>query len=116
MRDPYPIVVLIGLAVLSFATFVTIVRDRRAQLAPTALAWRPLALVAAGAVLHVLLAERAGFVIAAALLFWFIARAFDARHPLRDAAYALTVAVASYALFDYALQLPLPAGVLASWL
>ncbi len=63
-----------------------------------------------------LLAERAGFVIAAALLFWFIARAFDPRHPARDAAWALAVAVASFALFDYALELPLPAGVLGDWL
>ena len=60
--------------------------------------------------------RRAGFIVAAALLFWLIARAFDARHPLRDAACALGVAVASYALFDYALDLPLPAGALGAWL
>jgi len=57
-----------------------------------------------------------GFIVAAALLFWLVARAFDARHPARDAVYALAVAVCSYALFDYALGLPLPAGVLGAWL
>ena len=60
--------------------------------------------------------RRAGFIVAAALLFWLIARAFDARHPVRDAACALGVAAASYALFAYALELPLPAGVLGAWL
>ena len=38
-------------------------------------------LVGAGVVLHLLLAERAGFVIAAAVLFWCTARAFDRASP-----------------------------------
>jgi putative tricarboxylic transport membrane protein len=80
------------------------------------LAWRPLALIGAGAVLHVLLAETLGFIISAALLFWLVARAFDTRHPARDAVYAFGVAIVSYVLFDYALELPLPAGVLGAWL
>jgi putative tricarboxylic transport membrane protein len=108
--DAYPLFVLAGLVVFGAAACVAIMRQRRSEPAPT-LDWRPLGLIAAGAALHVLLAETAGFIVAAALLFWLIARAFDARHPLRDAACALGVAVASYALFDYALQLPLPAGV-----
>jgi putative tricarboxylic transport membrane protein len=108
--DAYPLLVLAGLAVFGAAAGVSIVRQRRSELADT-LDWRPLVLVAAGAALHVLLAERAGFIVAAAALFWLIARAFDARHPLRDAAYALGFALASYVLFDYALQLPLPSGV-----
>jgi putative tricarboxylic transport membrane protein len=57
-----------------------------------------------------------GFIVAAALLFWLAARAFDTRHPARDAAYALGAAVCSYALFTYALDLPLPTGVLGAWL
>ena len=63
-----------------------------------------------------LLAESAGFIVAAAVLFWLVARAFDTRHPARDAVCALGVAAGSYALFDYALELPLPAGVLGAWL
>jgi putative tricarboxylic transport membrane protein len=94
-------------------------RERKSKSAAVSggtLAWRPLALIGAGAALHVLLAESLGFIVAAALLFWLVARAFDARHPARDAVYALAVAVCSYALFDYALGLPLPAGVLGAWL
>jgi putative tricarboxylic transport membrane protein len=122
--DSYPLFVLAGLVVFGAAAGVSVVRQRRTALT-RALQWRPLGLIAAGAALHVLLAESAGFVVAAALLFWLIARAFDARHPLRDAAWAVGIAVASYALFDYALQLPLPAGaslrglgsgVLGNWL
>ena len=112
----YPMFVLAGLAVLGAAALVTLWRERRARVEGRVLDWRPLALIGVGAALHVLLAESAGFIVAAALLFWFIARAFDPRHPARDAGWALAVAVASFALFDYALELPLPAGVLGNWL
>jgi putative tricarboxylic transport membrane protein len=107
--------VLAGLALCGVAACAAIVRDRRAAGEPR-LAWPPLALIAAGAALHVLLAATAGFIVAAALLFWLTARAFDARRPLRDAACAVGVAVASYALFEYALRLPLPSGVFGAWL
>ncbi len=63
--------------------------------------------------LNLALAERAGFVIASAVLFWFAARAFDERHPARDAAFAVAVSVGAYLLFARVLQLSLPAGVLA---
>jgi len=108
--------VIAGLVLLGCAALLAAVRERRTRTASRGLDWPPLALIATGAALHVLLAESAGFIVAAALLFWFIARAFDARHPLRDGVCAIAVAVASYALFDYALQLPLPAGILGGWL
>jgi len=114
--DPYATFVLAGLALFSIATVVVVRREPKGAPVRGALAWRPLVLIGAGAALHVLLAESLGFIIAAALLFWLAARAFDARHPKRDLAYALAVAVCSYVLFDYALELPLPAGVLGAWL
>jgi putative tricarboxylic transport membrane protein len=83
---------------------------------PALRARAPIALLVAGVILHLLLAERAGFVIATAVLFWFTARAFDDRHPLRDAIVALAVSVSAYLLFVRVLQLTLPAGVLARWL
>jgi hypothetical protein len=77
---------------------------------------RSIALIAAAIVLNLLLAETAGFVIASAVLFWLTARAFDAAHPLRDAMFAAAVSLGSYLLFARVLDLPLPAGVLGSWL
>jgi uncharacterized membrane-anchored protein len=76
----------------------------------------PILWLAAGIIAHLLLAERGGFVIASAALFWFTARAFDPRHPWRDAVFAVAVAVASFEIFVRALQLSLPSGVLAGWL
>ncbi len=111
--DLYPAVVLAALAVLGIASAATLRRERSREPARPMLAWRPLGLIGAGAALHVLLLETAGFIVAGALLFWLIARAFDARHPLRDAACALGVSGSSYALFTFALGLPLPSG---AWL
>jgi putative tricarboxylic transport membrane protein len=76
----------------------------------------PIAWLTVGIVAHLLLAERGGFVIASAALFWFTARAFDKTHPVRDAAYALGISVAAYLLFARVLQLSLPAGILAGWI
>jgi putative tricarboxylic transport membrane protein len=113
--DPYAVFVLGGLALFGVAAALAVRRERKNAPRGT-LQWRPLALIGGGAALHMLLAESLGFIVAAALLFWLVARAFDARHPARDAAFAVGVAVSSYALFAYALQLPLPAGVLGAWL
>jgi putative tricarboxylic transport membrane protein len=114
--DPYVAFVLAGLAIFGLAAGVVVRRERGSAPPRAAFAWRPLALLGAGAALYVLLAESLGFIVAAALLFWLAARAFDTRHPARDAACAIAVAVCSYALFNYALRLPLPAGVLGAWL
>jgi putative tricarboxylic transport membrane protein len=112
----YPVFVLAGLAL--FGSLALVARRRTPRTAPEAVAlhWRSLLLIASGAVALLVLAERGGFVFAAALLFWLVARAFDARHALRDGVAAVGVAAAAYALFTYALDLPLPAGVLAAWL
>jgi hypothetical protein len=114
--EPYALFVLGGLVVFGAAVAVRALRagpsSRTEARGPR---WRSLGLIGVGVTLNLALAETAGFVVAAALLFWFIARAFDTRHPLRDAACAGGVAVGAYALFTYALQVPLPAGMLATW-
>jgi putative tricarboxylic transport membrane protein len=114
--EPYPAFVLLGLVLLGVATTLASLRARATVARERAAGWRALGWIVAGAALYLALAERLGFVIAAALLFWFVARAFDERHPLRDGFAAVGVAVSAYALFTYALELPLPAGVLAPWL
>jgi putative tricarboxylic transport membrane protein len=114
---PYPLLVLGGLLLFACAAVFEARRQHaNAGVAPVLRARAPMALLAAGVVLHLLLAERAGFVIATAVLFWFTARAFDERHPLRDAIVALAVSTSAYLLFVRVLQLSLPAGLLARWL
>jgi putative tricarboxylic transport membrane protein len=116
--EPYPLFVLLGVLVFGLAASrvlffgPAITAGPQSRTRPTGEGSAPLMLVASGVVLHVLLAERAGFVVAAAVLFWFTARAFDTRHPLRDACFAVVLSIASYVLFARVLQLPLPAGIL----
>jgi putative tricarboxylic transport membrane protein len=117
----YPTLILAGLAIFGAIAiggrYVGRLRGagafhRAADPAPIS-HWRPVALIAAGVVLNLLLAETGGFIIASAALFWFVARAFDAGHPLRDALFAVGVSVAAFLLFGRILDLQLPAGVLA---
>ena len=110
--DRYPLIVLAGVIVCGLAAAGSVLRSARAAIATPGTHATPLAWIAAGIVLNVVLLERVGFVIASALLFWLTARAFDTRHPVRDAVFAITVSVASYVLFARVLQVQLPAGIL----
>jgi putative tricarboxylic transport membrane protein len=122
----YPLLVLAGLLLFGAASIrhSVVGRKQKAELARRTgaasatlkPAWRSVALISLGMLLYILLAERAGFLIASALLFWLVARGFDARHPLRDASVAVGVSAAAYILFAQVLRLSLPAGVLAGLL
>jgi putative tricarboxylic transport membrane protein len=112
----YPLLVVAGLAVFSLVALRSAWSSRNTISATSRQGAAPVILVTSGIVLHLLLAERAGFVVAAAVLFWLTARAFDRRHPIRDAIAAVAVSLASYLLFARVLQLPLPAGILSGWL
>ena len=110
----YPLFVLGGLLLFGVVAVVPAIRARPRETGPpTARGWRSVGLVAAGGVLDVLFAERLGFIIASAVLFWLVARAFDERRPIRDALFAVAISVGAYLLFGRVLDLPLPAGVLA---
>jgi putative tricarboxylic transport membrane protein len=112
---PYPIFVLAGLAACLIAAAPGALRAARvASHAEQPDRWRTLAPLAAGIAFDLAFAERAGFVIASAVLFWCTARAFDTRHPARDAIFALVVSIGAYLLFARVLQLQLPAGLLAN--
>lgn len=75
-------------------------------------ALRSFALVNLGLILHGLLVERAGFVIASMTLFFCTARALGARHWSVTAAIALALSLAVYFAFSVGLDLALPAGTL----
>ena len=106
----YPLFVLTGLASFAIAAVAIGRRTRDTHSAPP-LRWRPLGLVAIAAVAYLMLAESAGFIIAAAILFWLTARAFDSRRPLRDALFAIALSTAAYILFARVLGLTLPPGL-----
>ena len=111
--EPYPWLVIAGLVTTGALL------ARQALGAPrdaAGLASAPVLLLVAAVVLHLLLLERAGFVLAAAVLFWLAARAFDPRHPVRDGFFAIGTSVCAYVLFARVLHLSLPAGLLAGWL
>jgi putative tricarboxylic transport membrane protein len=114
---PYPLFVLAGLLMFGVGAAVSIVRERlRRDGSAQRGHWQPIAWIAAGVTLDLALAETAGFVIASAGLFFFVARAFDARHTLRDALFAVGMGVGAYVLFADLLEVQLPAGILAGWL
>jgi putative tricarboxylic transport membrane protein len=112
----YPLLVLTSFAAIALALGISAVRFGGLKAEPSGAGWTPLLLIAAGIALDVVLLERAGFVIASSVLFWLTARAFDAKHPVRDGVFAIVMSVAVYALFVRLLQIPLPAGVLAGFL
>ena len=113
---PYPLFVLAGLAIFGIAAVANVRKSVVRSAEPRWPRWRSVALIGVGVTLNLAMAERAGFVIASAVLFWFVARAFDERHPARDAGFAVAVSVGAYLLFARMLQLSLPAGVLQGWL
>jgi putative tricarboxylic transport membrane protein len=118
----YPTFVLAGLAVFAMAALMTGLpapRDSscggwweeiRRPRAGTVW-WIGLALV-----INLVMAETVGFVVASTAMFWLTARAFDDRHPVRDAILAVAMSIAAYVLFGRLLQLPLPSGLLERWL
>lgn len=118
---PYPLFVMAGLIVFGLAAAWQSLGSSATSAPPKTPSAEhggrgPSLLLAAGIAVDVLLAERAGFVLASAALFWLTARAFDDRRPMRDALAALLISVGAYLLFVRVLQLPLPAGILAGWL
>jgi putative tricarboxylic transport membrane protein len=113
---PYPFFVLAGLALTALAFASGVVRSRGRVAEPAGAGWRAVAMIGAGVIVDLLLIERLGFVPASAALCWLTARAFDDRHPLRDAAFAVALSFTAYFVFARLLQLSLPAGVLWGWL
>jgi hypothetical protein len=110
---PYPWLVLGGLILCGLAMVVT---TEWTTITPRSQPIAPVMLIGAGAAFNLLLAERAGFVIASAVLFWCTAQAFDKQHAIRNAVLAVVISLGSYVLFSRVLQLSLPGGVLARWL
>ncbi|TFI01647.1 tripartite tricarboxylate transporter TctB family protein [Micrococcus lylae] len=79
---------------------------------PTFTDWRCVAWAVGGFLAFAALLQFAGWILAAALLFWCVARSMDSRTPLRDVVVALTVSSIVYLAFSVALGLNLPSGLI----
>ena len=112
----YPAAVLTAFAVLMVSFIVSVRRRQPSPAESKSSGWTAILLIVAGVVVELALMEYLGFVIASAVLFWLTARAFESRHPLRDAASAVAVSTGAYLLFARLLDLSLPTGLLAGWL
>lgn len=74
--------------------------------------WRTVLLLTGVFLAFAVLIEPLGFPVAGALLFWGSAFALGSRHHHRDPLIAAVLAVATYAVFDRLLGVPLPGGPL----
>jgi putative tricarboxylic transport membrane protein len=75
--------------------------------------WAAFGWVSGGIIAYGLLVEGAGFIIASTILFVMVARGFNSRRWLLNAATGVVLAIAVFVTFNYGLGLTLPAGVLA---
>jgi putative tricarboxylic transport membrane protein len=113
---PYATVVGVGLLSMALAFAFRARRSRRLVIEPPGAGWRAVILVAAGIAVDLAAIEYLGFILASIGLFWLTARAFDARHPMRDGAFAVVLSFAAYVVFVQFLDLSLPPGLLAGLL
>jgi putative tricarboxylic transport membrane protein len=74
--------------------------------------WRAVILIAAGLIAYLALLERAGYVIASAVLFYLAAFGMGSRRLARDLASAIGLSLVTWFVFTAGLSLRLPAGCL----
>lgn len=84
--------------------------ERAVRIDARSMAWVVISFAVFALALNVL-----GWLIAASLLFWCVARGFGARKPLQTLAVGLTVSATAYIGFDMLLGLPLPSGILGGF-
>jgi putative tricarboxylic transport membrane protein len=111
----FPLIVLVGLASTALALAVELWRQRRIPrtIDPSQkMRAGPALLVLLGCAANLLLFERAGFVVAAAAVFWLTARACGSVKPVRDLLFGASFGLVLYLLFVRGLDLHLPAGIL----
>lgn len=127
----FPLIIMGGLYLLGVLLTLSALRERAAAralleraveseaesdaaaVAVAGMDWRSLAWIVGSFVGFAFTLQWLGWIIAAALLFWCITRAFGATRPLFNLVVGLTASSIAYIVFDMALGLPLPSGILA---
>lgn len=74
--------------------------------------WSAVSWAVGGFLVFALTLELLGWIIAAAVLFWCVARGFGSRRTVFDVSLALTISSAIYLAFSLGLGLTLPSGIL----
>lgn len=108
----FPFLVAAGLLAVSIALLREAFVGHIAHEGGFELDGRAVALVSAGLVAEMLLVERAGWIVAAAILFALTARAFNSRRLAIDLALGVGLAALAFVVFSYGLDLTLPTGEL----
>lgn len=78
--------------------------------------WPAFAWVSGGLIAYGLAIEHLGFILSSTVLFVMVARGFNSRRWLLNAATGVVLAIIVFAIFNYGLGLTLPAGVLGGLL
>jgi putative tricarboxylic transport membrane protein len=117
-RHAFPAIVMAGAVVIAGIIAGGRIRSRRdvVGLRAATINRRALGLTALALMVHLALLTAAGFVVASAVLFWLVSIAFGSRRRGRDVVIAVAFCTAVYLVFTQGLNLPLPAGWLATWI
>ncbi|MGO2092703.1 MAG: tripartite tricarboxylate transporter TctB family protein [Microbacterium gubbeenense] len=123
----FPAIIAVGLALFAALLIVRALRAERggsgeaqtdksqeedATARRSGVDWRSLAWVVAGFAAFIVLLPLLGWIIAAGLLFWAIARGFGERRHLMSLVVGLTTSSLAYIAFDMLLGMSLPSGIL----
>ncbi|TDD28335.1 tripartite tricarboxylate transporter TctB family protein [Kribbella turkmenica] len=74
--------------------------------------WKTLGLLTAAFVANILLIDRLGWPVSGAVLFFGTTYALGSRHPVRNAIISIALSVGTWYLFNLALGIALPVGIL----
>ncbi len=106
----FPLVIATGLLVTGLMMLIEVLRgSNRREVEPVNL--KSFGILLLGLVSCILLLKPAGFIIAASIQFWLIARAFNSTRTLRDAVIAVILSASVYFIFTRGLGLVLPQGI-----
>jgi putative tricarboxylic transport membrane protein len=108
----FPFLIATGLVIIGAALLREAFAGHIAHEGGFELDWLAVVIVSAGLIIQMALMERLGWIPATTLLFMATARAFGSRRWLVDGALGLALAVLSFVIFNYGLDLNLPAGIL----
>ena len=106
----FPLLIATGLVLVGLVLLREALAGTSAHGDGMALDGRAVALVGGGLLLQILLIERAGWMIAATLLFLAATAAFGSRRIVVDAALGLALSAVAFLCFNYGLGLDLPTG------